>query len=199
MDIGLNKYDDYKVQVVAPTGAATLGQGFTVETLVSQQQVDPTGVVVQVAVPAVSAQLTSDPSVSITTANPATTGADGVASWSVSCTVAGSFTAQVSTPNGSGSASLPACQNPSSTTTTEPPPTVLNLPVGGSFTVPAGGPYPSGVYATTRAGCAVTFQVYQEGVWLPGSSVGLDLVLAGPARNFVASPGAPNCTYTRRS
>ena len=65
------------MQVAASAGAAQVGQAFSVEALVTQQTVDPNGVVQQAGVPSVSVQLSTDPSVTIAGANPGTTGSDG--------------------------------------------------------------------------------------------------------------------------
>ena len=76
---------------------------------------------------------------------------------------------------------------------------MVDLPVGGSFTVPATGPYPAGTYSANSAGCSVTWEVYVNGTWQPGQSAGPTMVLSGPTRSIVAAAGSPACTYTRMS
>ena len=196
VDLPLTQYNAYTVQVAATSGAATVGQPFTVEALVTQQTVDPNGVVQDAPVPTDQVQLSSDPSVTIAGANPGTTGADGLVSWTLTCQTAGGFTASATASQGSGSTSLPPCQ---ATPTTEAPPTVLPLAVGQSFTVPAAGPFPAGQYSAPNPACSVTYEVYVNGAWQPAHNVGNSLTLAGPGQAFVADTGPPHCVFTRLS
>jgi hypothetical protein len=196
VNIPLTQYNAYSVQVAASAGAADVGQAFSLEALVTQQTVDPNGVVQQAGVPSVSVQLSTDPSVAVVGANPGITGSNGLATWTLTCQSPGTFTANVTTANGAASGPLPVCQVVS---TTEPPPTVLDLAVGGSFTLPATGPYPAGSYTANSGGCSVSYQVYVNGNWQPGQSVGPTMVLAGPGRGFTADAGSPECIYTRVS
>ncbi len=196
VNIPLTQYNAFTVQVAASAGAAEVGQAFSVEALVTQQTVDGNGVVQQAGVPSVSVQLSTDPSVTIVGANPGTTGSDGSATWTLTCQSPGSFAANVTSANGSASGPLPLCQVVS---TTDPPPTVLALAVGSSFSLPATGPYPAGTYTANSGGCSVSYQVYVNGTWQPGQSAGPTMVLPGPGRGFTANPGSPQCTYTRVS
>ncbi len=196
VNLPLTQYDAYAVQVAASAGAADVGQAFSVEALVTQQTVDGNGVVQQAGVAGVQVQLSTDPSVTIDGANPGSTGADGLITWTLTCQSPGTFTASATSANGSATGALPVCQT---VATTQPPPTVVPLPVGGSFTVPATGPYPAGSYTANSGGCSVAYEVYLNGGWQPEQSVGPDMVLDGPARAFVANRGSPACTYTRVS
>jgi hypothetical protein len=198
VDLTLTQYNAYAVQVAANTGLAVVGQAFTLQALVTQQMVDGNGVVQQAPVAGQSVQLSTDPSVTIAGDNPGTTAASGLAGWTLTCTAAGSFTANVTAPNGSASTNLPACQPANTPTTTVPPPTVLPLDVGQSFTVPAVGPFPAGVYSASNASCVVTWEAYVAGAWVSGQSTGT-MTLPGPGRSFVAAPHTAYCTYTRVS
>jgi len=196
VDLSLSQYNAYTVQVAATSGVATVGQALTVEALVTQQTVDPNGVVQDAPVPTDQVLLSSDPSVTIGGANPGTTGADGLVSWTLTCQSPGSFTATAATSQGSGTTSLPPCQ---ATVTTPAPPTVLPLDVGQSFTVPADGPYPAGQYSASSGACSVSYEVYVNGAWQPGHNTGLTLTLTGPGQAFAADTGPAHCVYTRLS
>ena len=117
INLPLTQYNAYTVQVAASAGAAQVGQAFSVKALVTQQTVDPNGVVQPVGVPSVSVQLSTDPSVTVAGANPGTTGSDGLATWTLTCQSPGTFTANVTSANGSTSGPLPVCQ---AVSTTEP-------------------------------------------------------------------------------
>ncbi len=196
-NVSMEQHDAYVVQLAARTGAITVGQPFAVVTLVTQETVDPNGIVLPVPVPNNSVSLSVDGGMVIAGANPATTDAGGTATWTLTCQAPGGYSATVSSPNGSRSLALPACTAP---TTTVPPPTVLPLPIGQSFTVPAAGPYPAGTYKSSGPACTTTFEIYVNGNWQPGEGAGPSLSLAGPGRSFQAVAGSPpGCTYTRQS
>ena len=196
VNVVMEQHDAYHVQLAPTASTATVGNGFGVVALVSQEQVDANGVVVDAPVAGVPAKLSTDRSIKIDGANPAKTGGDGLASWVLTCQTSGSFSADVTTPRGKASASLPTCTGGTTTTTG---PVVLDLPIGGSFTTPDAGPYPAGTYSASSSSCAVTYQEYLDGSWHDEHTVGDTLILAGPGQGFQPDPGTPDCTYTRIS
>ncbi len=197
VNVVMQQHNSFTVQVAASTGAISVGHQFSLLALVTRESVDANGIVQAGPVAGESVTLSSDPGLTIAGANPATTGADGLATWTLTCKTAGSFSAVATTKDGSGTTNLPTCTGGPSTTT--PPPTVIPLAVGDSFTVPDPGPYPAGDYQTTSKKCSITFQVYVNGNWKNGHSSGKNLTLAGPGQNFQSDPGSPDCTYTRVS
>jgi hypothetical protein len=198
--VTMQQHNSFTVQVAATTGVATVGQAFTVEALVTQEQVNADGIVVDGPVNGEQVSLSSDPSVKITGANPGSTGADGLASWTVTCTKAGSFNATASTKDGNGSSGLPPCQpSGSSSTTSTTAPGTIDLPIGGSFTTPDPGPYPAGTYTADRSDCSTSYQVFRNGQWRNAHSSGDTLHLQATGQDFVPDPGSPSCTYTRIS
>ncbi len=196
VNVVMQMHNSFSVQVAASTGSITVGQPFSLMALVTQESVDANGVVQDGPVTGESVQLSAGPSLTVAGANPATTGADGLARWTLTCTTAGNYSVTATTTNGAGSTTLPVCTGGA---TTVPPPTVIPVAIGDSFSSPAAGPYPAGVYAASSKKCAMSFQVYVNGAWKDGHSSGLTLTLAGPAQGFQPDTGTPDCTYTRVS
>jgi hypothetical protein len=196
VNIVMQQHDAVTVQVAATAGQAAVGQGFGVVSLVTREQVDGNGIVVDAPVGGESVKLTTDHSVQIAGKNPAGTGTNGFVSWTLTCGTAGSFSVTATTKDGKATASLPPCTG-GTTTTTEP--VVIDVPIGGAFTTPADGPYPAGTYSASSSDCAVSYQGFVDGSWIDRHSSGDTLRLHNPSRHFRADPGAPDCTYTRVS
>jgi len=194
VSVVMQQHDAVTVQLAPTATTAAVGTGFGVAALVTREQVDGNGIVVDGAVKDESVKLTVDPAVSIDGDNPAKTAADGLATWTLTCKSPGSFTATATTPDGKATARLPTCTGGTTTTTA---PVVLDLPIGGSFTTPDAGPYPAGSYTASSSDCAITYQVFVHGKWKDQHSSGDTLVLDGPGRNFEAEQGTSDCTYTR--
>jgi len=193
----MQQHDQVTVQVAPTAGTATVGQGFGVVTLVTREQVDGNGIVVDAPVGGESVKLTTDHSVKIDGKNPANTGTNGFVSWTLTCNTGGSFSVTATTKDGKATASLPACTGGATTTTTEP--AVIDLPIGGSFTTPDFGPYPAGSYLSSSTDCAVSYEAFVDGSWIDRHSSGDKLRLHDASRNFIADQGSPDCTYTRVS
>jgi hypothetical protein len=196
VNVVMEKHDAFTVQLAATSPTASVGKGFGVEALVTREQVDGNGVVIDGPVANAAVKLSVNSAVSIGGENPAKTGANGFATWTLTCQTAGSFTATATTIRGTATAALPTCIG-STTSTTGP--VVINLPIGGFFIPPDPGPYPAGTYLASSADCAMSFQVFVHGKWKDDHSSGDTLVLKGPGRDFQSDPGTPDCTYTRLS
>jgi hypothetical protein len=197
VDVVMQQHDAYQVQLAPTAATATVGTGFGIVALVSREQVDTNGVVVDAAVNGESVKLAVDSAVKIDGANPAKTGANGFANWTLTCQTAGNFSATATTPDGKATARLPGCTGQGGSTTTTTQPTVIDLPVGGSFTTPDAGPYPAGTYSASSSHCRTAFQVWTDGHWQDDHSSGDTLRLKGPGQDFQPDQGSPDCTYTR--
>jgi hypothetical protein len=197
VNVIMEKHDAFTVQMAATSATASVGTGFGMAVLVTREQVDPNGVVIDGPVADVPVMLLVDSAVSIDGHNPARTATSGFATWTLTCKSAGHFTATATTNHGSATAALPTCSGGTTTTSTEP--VVINLPIGGFFVTPDPGPYPAGTYSASSSDCAMSFQVFVHGKWKDGHSSGDTLVLEGPGQGFQADPGTQDCTYTRLS
>jgi hypothetical protein len=196
--VTMQQHNATTIQLAASTGVIQTGVPFTALALVTKQQVDTTGVVQTVPVNGEAITLVLDAGMSMTGNADTKTGADGLARWTLTCQTAGNHSMTATTADGDGSVKLPPCQNSTTTTTTTPGPTVINLPIGQSFTLPDPGVYPAGVYQASRGDCSVTWQAWVGGAWQDGTSQGYFMTLPGPGRDFAAASGSPkHCTYQR--
>ena len=128
LTLQLNQYQGVNVTPTIAPDPPIIGQPANLDLLVSNESVDPKGVVRFQPLPAVVVQISGADQWEIGGTNPATTGADGTAMWPVVCTVPGaqSFTAVINASQ-SVAVTVSACSLPP-TTTTAPPTTVAGTP-----------------------------------------------------------------------
>jgi hypothetical protein len=127
LPVTVERHDALTLQLASTVGSMTVGVPAGVQALMTQQSVDTNGIVRDTPVPGVSLQLVASPGVGIEQPNPAITGPNGRATWSVVCAAPGSYVVSVSstTPPAAAGANLPACtvaptSTTTSTTTTDP-------------------------------------------------------------------------------
>ena len=197
VNVVMEKHDAFTVQLAATSATASVGTGFGVAVLVTREQVDGNGVVVDGPVGGVPVKLSVDSAVSIDGDNPAKTDANGFATWTLTCQTAGQLHRHRHHQPRKGHRRAAHLHGGGTTTTTEP--VTINLPIGGFFVTPDPGPYPAGTYTASSSDCAITYQVFVHGKWKDGHSSGDTLVLEGPGQDFVADQGTLDCTYTRIS
>jgi hypothetical protein len=195
--VTMQQSDATTVQVAASTGAVQQNVPFSVIVLVTKQQVDANGVVQTAPVNGIAVNLAVDGGLDRTEKSPLKTAANGLISWTVTCTAPGDRSVTATTKDGVGALKF-GCQ--ASSTPHPSGPKVKKFPVGSTFTVPDPGVYPAGVYETGDTNCQVTWQAWVDGSWQDGQSQGFFLTLPGPGRNFAAAQGSKkNCTYERIS
>jgi len=126
--VGAERHDAASLLLGPAVSAQTVGVPSGVNAQLSQESVDGNGIVHTTGVGGASIQLTTGAPLAIAAPNPAVTNADGRASWTVTCTAAGSasVSAVVTLPGSAApitaTANLPGCADPA------PPPTTPTSP-----------------------------------------------------------------------
>jgi hypothetical protein len=209
LDIGVEKHDTKRLQVALSVGDPRLGVPVTLLVLHDQEDVDENGIVRGKPIPNVPIDLSLTDGIDLddSTPTPQTTGTDGFARFTITCTSTGAHDVTVSGDDTSATVTLPACLAPDADTTTTTAPTDPNaaagvdpssFPVNQSFTPPYQPAVPFGVYnSDAESNCNVDFEEFVDGNWTAQHVTGRTITLDSPGRNFTASAGSKPCTYRR--
>jgi hypothetical protein len=203
LDLTVGRFGGVDLQAALLAGTLEVGESATVTALAQEVAVDSSGIVR--GVPLAGATITADGGSGWRVEGAArAVGADGTASWTITCTAAGSEGVSISV--GTTTTTVEArcrASAPAPTVIEEPPPTSV-VEVGGRFTPPIAGPVGPGTYAVVESSgtCAFVYQPYVGNQWssdLQTASGTELLVLTTFARNLDPLGGSTPCTYERQS
>ncbi len=198
VQVNVQRYDARKLQAGVETAGITVGGSGRFRALLTQESVDARGIVGGASVPGEAVTVTADAGYSVAPST-ATTGADGYATFTLTCLTEGAHNVTVTASGLTANVTLPSCGPLPTTTTTTPgaPPTDL-VPVGLVIRVPYAGTLPAGAYRTLLGGCSTTFEVWRDGAWQPTRVTATAVIdAAGPIRDLEPSPGTLGCQYER--
>jgi len=114
----LERHNAVTLQLASSQATFSVGTPGGVRALLTRETVDANGVVQAGGVAGSVITLVAADGITITSPNPATTDANGSASWVIECTAEGAHQVSAAIPEASASTVLPACGAPSSSTTT---------------------------------------------------------------------------------
>jgi hypothetical protein len=195
LDIDVERFEGANLQAGLDVSVITVEGTGRIRGLLTRTVVDDDGIVVGEPVPGTRIVLSVTDGLSVQGDTAATTGDNGMATWTIRCEREGAHAATLTSEVASTGFTLPNC-GPKPL----PPPEVPDFPVGQEFTVPRATPIPLGTYVTAQPGCVTTYQIRLDGQWEQGrrQSEG-NLTLLAPARDLQPAPGTPACTFRRVS
>jgi hypothetical protein len=117
----LERHNAVTLQLAGTTATLTMGEPSGVKALLVRETVDADGIVRPAGVVGSVITLVAPEGITINPTNPATSDADGAATWVIVCTSVGSHQLSASSPEGSASVTLPPCSAGGPTTTTTTP------------------------------------------------------------------------------
>jgi hypothetical protein len=195
LEIPVDRFEGTDLQAGLDVSVINVEGTARIRGLLTRTVVDEDGIVVGEPMPGVAIALSVTDGLSVQGDSAATTGDNGIATWTVRCEREGAHAATLTTEGASAGFTLPNC-GPKP----QPPPEVPDFPVGQEFSVPRAAPIPLGTYVTAQAGCVTSYQIRLDGAWEPTrrQSDG-NLTLLAPARDLQPAPGTPPCTFRRVS
>lgn len=191
----LRRFDGRQLLASLDVGGLEVGGRARVRALLTRESVDGDGIVVGAPVAGEPVRLTAGAGFVVIGENPASTGADGSATFVVECVSVGTHQLSVATGDLTATVAVPVC-GPRPTTTTTTAPTPQPVPVGSPVTVPFPGVLPAGTYRSGTAGCTTAYQLWDAGTWRDRLA-GPTLEAPGPIRDLRTPPGATPCAYER--
>jgi hypothetical protein len=205
LDLTLTEHDGLTVQAVASATAPLVDQTVTVTALVTRRQVDRLGIVVAPAAEGESVDLGAGRGWSLDGPSSQTVGADGRASWTLTCVDAGPGRLEVSAGDDAVTIST-ACRAPVEKPE-EPegdPAPDPDFAVGSRFSPPFAPPLPAGRYEVVEdpGSCGISFERYVKGTWETSRRTATGTTgfeVPAPFRDVRVIGDSPPCLYERVS
>jgi hypothetical protein len=195
--IELRRYDARKLQAGLETAGITVGATGRLRALLTQDLVDGNGIVTGSGVAGEAVTVAADAGTSVSP-GAATTGADGYATFTLTCLTEGTHSVTVTASGLTVTVALPTCgPRPTTTTTAPDTPSTDAVPVGAVIAVPYGGTLPAGAYRTQLPGCSTSFEVWRDGAWQDRVTATAVIEAAGPIRDLQPTFGTLGCQYER--
>jgi len=204
LDLAVARFGGIDLQAAFLASGVQVGGSATVTALAQEVRVDGDGIVR--GVPLAGATITADAGFGWSIEGAAkAVGADGLTSWTVTCTDAAAGDISISVAG--TTTTVPAqCFEPEAAPLPIDPadtPPVSVVEVGERFTPPLDGPIAPGGYQVVESSgtCAIVYQRYLGGAWSPDrqTASGNQITLTSYARDIQPLGSSTPCTYERLS
>jgi hypothetical protein len=212
--VPLSRFEGHRLQAALDQAVPHVGEEVYLKALLTAQEVDGAGRITGDRMAGEAITLTLGPGYRLTSTNPAKTGPDGIALWTIRCNAPGAWDLTVEWGTLSTVITLPDCVDgpfsggpgdgsstsstssiPGESTTTTAPD---NFPVGEQFTPPRARPLPPGTYASVEGGpCDLEFREREDGTWTPRSVSGTQFTSELVFADIKVPAGGTSCTWTR--
>lgn len=197
LDIPVDRHEGEQLQGALDVAEPAAGQIVTFRALVSRVEVDEEGIVRGIGVEGREVLLGVLGGIRIIGEKQVQTDADGFATFSVVCLVAGVHGVTLRSGDLTADVELPECLD-GVVDLEALPPELPEFAVGATLTVPSAGPFPPGTYAATSPGnCGTSFQEFIGDRWANNVSLGRSFSPSNPIRNLTPVPGTAACTFRR--
>jgi len=197
LDIPVERHEGEQLQGALDLADPVAGQIVTFQALVSRIEVDEEGIVRGVGIEGRDILLGVLGGIRIVGPKQVPTNAEGFATFSVVCLVAGVHGVTLRSGDLTADVELPECLD-GVVDLEALPPELPEFEVGATLTVPSAGPYPPGTYTATSPGnCGTSFQEFIGDRWANNVSLGRSFSPSNPIRNLTAVPGTAACTFRR--